>query len=252
MNIQWNAGLYKDSFSFVPDYGSSVMELIDFDKAENAVDLGCGNGTLTAKLKEKGLDVTGVDASDEMLALARQSYPDIVFKKADATAFAVDKKVDLVFSNAVFHWIDKEKQPLLLKCVSDSLVSRGQFVFEFGGYGCAESIHSELERVFQKHGYNYLRCFYFPTVGEYAPLVEEAGMRVKTALLFDRPTAQKGEDGLKNWINMFVKTPFETVKSGAEKEEIINETLGNLREKLYINDTWYVDYVRIRMKTEKL
>ena len=65
MNILWDADKYKQNFSFVHQYGSGVMELIDFAQAKTAIDLGCGNGALTAVLKEKGLSVTGLDASPE-------------------------------------------------------------------------------------------------------------------------------------------------------------------------------------------
>ena len=111
MNIQWDGEQYTKAFSFVPAYGSSVMELIDFAGADSAIDLGCGNGTLAKKLQEKGLSVIGIDASGELLAIARKHYPEIPFIQADATAFSVEKPVDVVFSNAVFHWIEAEKQP---------------------------------------------------------------------------------------------------------------------------------------------
>ena len=41
----------------------------------------------------------------------------------------------------------------------------------------------------------YRRTFYFPTVGEYAPMLERHGLQVRAALLFDRPTPQQTEDG---------------------------------------------------------
>ena len=55
MNILWDADAYKQNFTFVHQYGVSVMELIDFRNALTAIDLGCGNGVLTAAIKEKGL-----------------------------------------------------------------------------------------------------------------------------------------------------------------------------------------------------
>lgn len=251
MNIVWDSWKYKDNFSFVPNYGNDLLALIDFDKAKTAIDLGCGNGTLTEELRKKGLAVMGMDASEDMLALARKDHPEIPFMQADATEFRLSEKVDLVFSNAVFHWIDEGKQQRLLRNISEALKPEGQLVFEFGGHGCAENVHAMLEQIFSEHGYRYPRCFYFPTIGEYAPIVEESGFHVKAAFLFDRPTPQKGEDGLENWIRMFVKTPFEIVPEQEERDEIIREVLQRLKTKLYLNGTWYVDYVRIRMKALK-
>ena len=52
MNISWNSEGYKEGFSFVPAYGQDVLSLIR-KKGGRALDLGCGNGALTAKLSER-------------------------------------------------------------------------------------------------------------------------------------------------------------------------------------------------------
>ncbi len=46
--------------------------------------------------------------------------------------------------------------------------------------------------------------WYYPGIGEYAPLLERAGLEVTHAFLFDRPTPLEGEEGLRNWVEMFV------------------------------------------------
>lgn len=250
MNIKWDADKYTKDFSFVHQYGNDVAELIDCEKGGTLIDLGCGNGALTKVLQEKGFRVTGMDSSEELLETARGKYPDIPFIQADATDFSVEEVVDAVFSNAVFHWIDREKQADMLACVYKALKEKGQFVFEFGGYGNNALIHSALREVFAEHGYGYKMPFYFPTIGEYAALVEQAGFLVRYAVLFDRPTELKGSDGLKEWIHMFVKTPFATVDD-VEGEEIICQAVERLRNLLYREGRWYADYVRIRMKAVK-
>ena len=156
-----------------------------------------------------------------------------------------------IFSNAVFHWIDKENQQKLLNNISSNLKIGGQLVCEFGGKGCAETIHKELEKIFASKGLKYKRTFYFPTIGEYAPLIEKAGMEIRFATLFERPTKLKGEKGLADWINMFDTAPFEGIDEDL-KNEIINKAVENLRSKLYINGQWYADYMRIRFKAIKV
>ena len=54
-NINWNANDYKNGFSFVPEYGESVINLITKDKGSRVIDLGCGNGMLTDKLAERNI-----------------------------------------------------------------------------------------------------------------------------------------------------------------------------------------------------
>ena len=252
MNINWDADKYTSDFSFVHQYGESVTELIDADNNSMLLDLGCGNGALTKALQDKGYIVKGIDASKEQLDIARQNYPGIGFIQADATNFSLQEPVDVVFSNAVFHWIDKEMQQSMLKCVHNALKENGQFVFEFGGYENNQLIHSALAKVFSEYGYIYKMPFYFPTISEYATLLENTGFRVKYAVLFDRPTELKGENGLKDWINMFVKTPFSVIKNEDVVAAMIDKAVDYLRDVLYKNGKWYADYVRIRMKAIKL
>ena len=250
MNITWNADKYTADFSFVHQYGNGVIDLIDSDKVQTVLDLGCGNGALSKALSDKGFSVTGIDASEELLNIAGKNYPDIQFFKEDATNFELNQPVDAVFSNAVFHWIDREKQPDMLKCVYNALNESGQFVFELGGYGNNKLIHNELDKIFSEYGYSYKMPFYFPTIGEYSALLEKAGFEVRYAVLFDRPTELKGSNGLKDWINMFIKTPFTNVDDN-NRDVIINKAVENLYDTLYKNGIWYSDYVRLRMKAVK-
>lgn len=246
MNIKWDAKGYTNDFSFVHQYGGALLELIT---AEGTVlDLGCGNGALAQKLAERGFRVIGLDASAELLEIARENYPDFEFIYGDATDFQLAAPVDVVFSNAVFHWIDEVKQLDMLACVHRALKNGGQFVFEFGGHGNNALIHGALEKAFERRGLEYRIPFYFPSIGEYAPMLESAGFRVEYASLFDRPTELKGDDGLTDWIRMFVKVPFQGVE---QKDEIIREAVESLRGELYQNGKWYADYVRIRMKAVK-
>lgn len=252
MNIKWDADKYTADFSFVHQYGNSVMELIDAGEGSLVLDLGCGNGALTRVLQEKGYVVKGMDASREFLDIARKNYPDIEFIQGDAADFTLSESVDVVFSNAVFHWIDRERQRDMLKCVYNVLKREGQFVFEFGGCGNNQLIHGALAEIFSEHGYCYEMPFYFPTISEYTALLENTGFRVKYAILFDRPTELKGGNGLKDWINMFVKTPFSVIEAEQEKDAIIDEAVEALRKDLYRNGKWYADYVRIRIKAIRL
>lgn len=248
MNISWDGAAYTSNFSFVHQYGQGVIELIEAERGSAVLDLGCGNGALSKALCEAGYRVTGMDASPELLKIARKDHPEIEFIQADAASFSLAEPVDVVFSNAVLHWVDRERQRDMLRCVYDALAEYGEFVFEMGGCGNNDLIHQTLEQVFAEHGFAYKMPFYFPTIGEYAALLEQAGFQVKLAVLFDRPTELKGEDGMKAWIKLFLKTPFSVVKEEAERERMLDEAADRLRKKLYIKDKWYADYVRLRIR----
>ena len=92
----------------------------------------------------------------------------------------------------------------------------------------SETVHSTLRRIFNEKGFDYKFNFYFPTIGEYAPLVENAGFSLRYAVLFDRPTVQQGENGLENWIRMFNLLPFNGFSDNLTKE-IINKACDELK-----------------------
>lgn len=252
MNIDWEAERYKEDFSFVHRYGEDVLNLIRKPEGKRllAVDLGCGNGALTAKLAGMGFSVLGIDDSAQMLRTAEELHPELEFRKGNALDFELADKADLIFSNAVFHWIDADRQDQLAENIFHQLKPGGQLVCEFGGKGCAERVHSTLEQLFAKRGYVYPRVFYFPSIGMYTTILEEAGFRVEYAILFDRPTPQKGDHGLKSWISMFVKKPFEGIPD-KDREAILEEAEEQLKDSLYQDGQWIVDYVRIRVRAVK-
>lgn len=251
MNIKWDAKKYSEDFSFVFKNGEELIKMLDKEAVNSVLDLGCGSGALTKKLNDEGFSVIGMDDSKEQLQLAKQSYPDITFLKGNATDFSLENPVDAVFSNAVFHWIDFEKQADMLACINKALNKNGQLVFECGGYKNAVKIHSALKREFEKRKLKYNFPNYFPTADEYTRLLEKAGFRVVYAKLFDRPTPLKGENGMCEWINMFVKVPFNGV-SDSDKAQIIEKAVDSLRETMYKNGIWTADYVRLRCKAIKI
>lgn len=251
MNIKWNAEKYTSDFSFVHKYGEGVMTLLELPQGASVIDLGCGNGALSAALAEKGFRVTGIDASAEQLEIARRNYPEINFICADAVDFTLPEKADAVFANAVFHWIDPEKQPDMLRCVCNALKPGGQLVFEMGGAGNCRLIHAALAKEFERLGVKYDPKKYFPAIGEYAPIVEAAGFKIRFAELFDRPTELKGEHGVADWIAMFERTALDCLPDDSARKAAAEAAENAVRDKLCRDGKWYADYVRLRMKAVK-
>ena len=228
-----------------------MLKLIDAPAGSRVLDLGCGNGALSKKLQEHGFLVQGMDASEDMLAVARQHYPDIRFEKGDATQFKLRPPADVIFSNAVFHWIDEEKQDALAAHIADALKPGGSLVCEFGGKNCAESVHVMLEQCFAERGLHYARFNYFPTIAEYTAVLERNGLRPDYAALFDRPTPQSPGKTVVDWMEMFVREPFGGMDEKL-KAEILKEAERKLRPALCKDGIWIIDYVRIRIRARKL
>lgn len=93
-----------------------LLARVSLDDARHVIDLGCGPGNSTALLRSRwpAAHIIGVDSSSEMLDRARSDWPELEWVKADAAHFRPDVPVDLIFSNALLHWL-KDHQSLVLR-----------------------------------------------------------------------------------------------------------------------------------------
>lgn len=243
----WNANLYDKKHSFVSKYGDELIELLVPKKGERILDLGCGTGDLAKRLDDLNVVVVGVDKSNNMVFQAINKYPTIKFLVRDATELEFDNEFDAVFSNATLHWVKPPKQAL--SCIYKSLKNGGRFIAEFGGKGNVQIITDEIINHLKevRSDYNLEKFpWYYPSIGEYTALMEEVGFRVTFAQHFDRPTQLDGDNGLKNWIEMFCGQMFEGTEID-KKDHIITKVENNLKRILYKEGNWIADYKRIRV-----
>jgi ubiquinone/menaquinone biosynthesis C-methylase UbiE len=245
----WNASMYDGSHQFVSKYGESLVDLLDPQKSETILDVGCGTGDLANSLAKLGCNVIGIDKSANMVQLARVKYSKIPFHVKDVLEIDYKDEFDAVFSNATLHWIKQPKDAL--QAIFHSLKVGGRFVAEFGGEGNVKMITEEIRKQFARVGIEYKSPWYYPSIGQYTSLMEEVGFRVTFAAHFDRPTRLEGEHGLRNWIEMFGTSFFESVPAQT-KNEIMTRVVDNLKTFLYKDDQWTADYKRLRVIGYKL
>lgn len=192
----WDTELYEAQHGFVWKFGEDLIQLLDPRKGERILDLGCGTGQLTQKIAERGADVLGLDASPEMIGQARQNFPSLQFLLKDAAAMEFLEEFDAVFSNAALHWM--LDAPAVAKGMFRALRKGGRLVAELGGVGNIRQIEGAIETVLLRYLGNHLppRRTFFPSIGEYAGVLESCGLEVRSAVLFDRPTPLEGKDGM--------------------------------------------------------
>ena len=249
---QWNPDLYQSRHSFVWERGSDLLDLLQPQPGERILDLGCGTGQLAARIAASGAAVTGIDSAPAMIEEARRNFPDVTFRVADARDFQFSQPFDAVFSNAALHWV-RPPEPVVA-CIARALRPGGRLVAEFGGKGNIREIVSGIEEVRQALGFpggKAAELWYFPSVSEYAALVEGAGMEVNFAALFDRPTPLQDESGMRTWLDMFAQSLIEDVPPET-RPELIREIEARLRPALYRDGGWFADYRRLRVLARKL
>lgn len=243
----WNASLYDGKHAFVSQYGNSLVQLLAPKEGERILDLGCGTGDLAITLFEGGAEVVGVDKSENMVKLATIKYPQIPFTVQDATQLTYQNEFDAVFSNATLHWVHPPKEAV--QCIYESLKQGGRMVAEFGGKGNVQTITDEMIQQIKNAGFEFKATqfpWYYPSIAEYSKLMEEAGFHVTFVQLYDRPTPLDGENGLRNWIEMFGRMFFDGIPEQI-KDHIIANVEINLKDILYREGIWMADYKRIRV-----
>lgn len=249
-NKMWDLNLYEQKHAFVFEYGKGLIPVLAPQPDELILDLGCGTGHLSQTIAESGAHVIGIDSSPDMIEKAHHTYPDLEFLVADAANFSFPSPFDAIFSNAALHWVLQAENAV--HCIAKSLKTGGRFVAEFGGKGNVATITTavqqslwELAHVERDFGW------YFPSLGEYASLLEKHNLAVRNAVLFERPTSlEDGENGLRNWISMFGERMFRNIPNEI-KQQIVEHTEEKLRPLLFHEGQWVADYKRLRIVAYK-
>ena len=265
----WSAKAYSSSASFVPKLTATVVSWLDPQAYENILDLGCGDGVLTAQIKDKCASVTGIDASPNLIEAARASYgskPGLIWELHDCRY--LDKSpnfrpshYDKVFSNAALHWIlrDPSTRKSVLQGAYNALKPGGTFVFEMGGAGNVAEFHVALLSAIVHQGLNIQEArdacpWFFPSEKLMAKMLEDIGFSVEKSQLEYRPTelTTDQEGGIEGWARLMGAQLFEKL-SADRKEAAVKEVCETLESVLTHEEdgSKWLGYVRLRMVARK-
>jgi trans-aconitate methyltransferase len=253
----WNARLYESQCSFVWEKAADLVDLLAPRVGERILDLGCGSGRLTQKIAAAGASVVGLDNAPAMLAQAGEQFPELTFVLADATRLEFREPLregsfDAVFSNAALHWIRPEQA--VAANIAALLKPGGRLVAEFGGKENVRHITDAAAQAVTEAGFQAVagdEGWFYPSIGEYASLVESEGLEVVQAMLFDRPTPQDGgEEGFRLWLAMFGWKLFQHVPP-EQAPAVLARTEELLRPALFRDGQWVIDYRRLRVAARK-
>ncbi len=203
----WDPQRYADNARFVAELGMPVLDLLAARPGERILDLGCGDGFLTAKLVAMGVTVVGVDASAALIAAAHALGLDARLGDAQRLAFA--DEFDAVFSNAVLHWM--KKPDAAIDGVWRALKPGGRFVAECGGKNCVAQIRAALGQALSRRGIDAATVdpWYFASAQEYGDRLRARGFVVESIAVFPRPTPLPGD--VTDWLRTFGSGLYNTI-----------------------------------------
>lgn len=136
----WDAEVYDRIGRPMRRWAQRVIDDLRLAGDETVLDAGCGSGSVTLDLLARlpRGRIYAVDASAEMIASLRARLDDgagrrVVPVQASLTDFTLPEPVDIVFSNAVFHWISDDDA--LFGCLARATRPGGRLRAQCGGFG---------------------------------------------------------------------------------------------------------------------
>lgn len=136
----------------------------------NVLDIGCGTGKpILEYLLNKNLNIIGVDASKEMLTIARNNFPTTEFVLEDMRKLALNKKFDAIIAWHSFFHLPAADQPKMFEIFESHINPKGILLFTSGsergeawGINGGENLFhaslntDEYQQLLKKHNFEVL------------------------------------------------------------------------------------------------
>lgn len=214
MPVEFDGKRYERTSAHQKEWGARLIEELRLRGDERILDVGCGDGALTATLAAavpRG-SVVGIDASTGMIRAAEGHRADnLSFMPLDVLEARFAEEFDVVFSNATLHWIKDHEA--LLAIVHRALAPRGVVRVNFAGDGnCAtlNRIAQELMATEEFRGAfaGFEWPWYMPTVEEYAALVDRSPLRAAEVWGENADRYFPDAEAMLGWIDHPAIVPF--------------------------------------------
>ncbi len=205
---------YEKASPHQKEWGQQIIDDLNLQGHEHVLDLGCGDGVLTAVIAAKipNGKVVGVDASESMIETAKKrSAPNLEFLLTDISDIDFQDQFDLVFSNAALHWVKAHRK--LLARTYAALKPRGWIRFNFAAEGnCIHFFHIVREVMtesqFSAHFEDFEWPWFMPSITEYRRLVAQTDFDQVEIWGENRDRYFADQDEMVRWIDQPSLVPF--------------------------------------------
>ena len=267
----WTPSAYNAAASFVPLLTQEIFQWLDPQPSDMILDLGCGDGLLTAKIAESSRIVIGFDASANLIEAARTTYKDnmkihlniLDCRYLEGSSEVKEGEYHKVFSNAALHWIlrDPSTRLSVLRGAYKALKPGGLFVFEMGGAGNVAEVHAAFLAALVHQGESIEKAreaspWFFPSEKFMTDMLEEVGFHVERSKLEYRPTrlTTGKEGGLEGWARLMGAQFLEILDTNEKNEAVVREVCDVLKTILTHeeNGSMWLGYVRLKVAARKL
>lgn len=202
---EWNAGAYARESGLQWAMAEEVLALLHVSGQERVLDVGCGDGKITAVIAERvpGGSVAGIDPSRDMIAFAARkfdpvSHPNLRFEVGDARRIPFSREFDLAVSFNALHWVREQAQAL--SSIHSVLKPGGTAQLRLVSKGERKSLEHVIEETRMSPNWSqYFAGYHAPylhlTPEQYRALAEDAGFRVTSLQANDKAWNFQSREG---------------------------------------------------------
>jgi trans-aconitate methyltransferase len=206
----WDSREYATHSSNQKRWGMELINKLAPLSGEQVLDIGCGDGRLTALIAERTLGglAVGLDSSPEMITHASQvcshsHFANLCFVLGDASSIPFLNRFDAAFSNAALHWV-LDQRPVL-QGVARALRPGGRLLFQMGGKGNASAVIQSIDQLIAMNRWApFFTGFHFPygffSPAEYRKWLDQAGLVTLRAELVPKDATFGAIDQFSAWI----------------------------------------------------
>lgn len=183
MTHEFDGKKYATASTHQKEWGAELIAELALKGHERVLDLGCGDGALTARIADllPSGEAVGVDASQGMIDAAQaNARPNMRLLLMDIDDLQLTGRFDVVVSNATLHWVKDHRR--LYRSLASLLRGHGRLRFNFAGDGNCASFFGvvkeamELDR-FMAAFADFEWPWYMPSVEEYSGLVGASALQ---------------------------------------------------------------------------
>lgn len=207
---RWDPSDYAAHSPIQERWGRELIARLCLRGDEQVLDVGCGDGRLTALLAAavpRGC-VLGVDASPEMIAHARTAFPEPVYPRLRFAVCAAEAigglgVFDVVYSNATLHWVRDHER--FVQAAASCLRSGGRLGVFANAPGNAREVFAALLRVIRQRPWRMWfrpipRVWTFHEPACYEVWLRKAGFRIERVRAVERLERFVDPTGLAGWL----------------------------------------------------
>jgi trans-aconitate 2-methyltransferase len=258
VTYEFDGRKYEKASTFQKEWGNKIISELNLKGNEDILDIGCGDGLLTANLARLVPDgnVIGVDASKGMIEVAKEKEGNnLKFLLMDINEIDLNYQFDFIFSNATLHWIKNHSR--LWTNIHKLLNSNGFVRFNFAADGNSSHFFKVIKAIvvfeeYREYFSEFRWPWYTPSLDEYENVLKDFAFSELNVWVENEDRFFPDKEAVIEWINQPNIVPFlEYIPEEKKKifREIVTEQM--IKETLQENGRCFETFRRINVFARK-